>query len=65
MWPFLMSPAVLVLRDAAAALSYFMFVLSITTSANAAFNIYHATRWYVEFKVLTERDVPDGADSGH
>jgi hypothetical protein len=43
--------AVHLIRNVYAAFSFFMFVLSITTSASAAFNIYHATRWYVDYKV--------------
>lgn len=49
-------------RDCFAAFSFFVFVLSITTSASAAFNIYHATRWYVDYKVH-EADDSDNQQS--
>jgi len=46
-------------RDVYCAFAFFMFLLSIATSANSAFNIYHATRWYVEYQVKLDRQAQD------
>jgi hypothetical protein len=39
-----------VARNAFAFVGFFTFILSIATALAAALNIYHATKWYVEFK---------------
>jgi hypothetical protein len=42
--------AAMVVRNIFAFIGYFAFCLSITTSANAALNLFHATKWYVKYR---------------
>jgi hypothetical protein len=66
LFPQMHSTVIQIARNIFSCMGYFLFMLSISLSIAAGINIYHTTRWYVDFSRVIEynaKSVPQKSDA--